>query len=143
MKARKTPPPGVKVMNDSIKIPKITKLKPGTFNSETDVFQPAHIIEHIQKAHIEAIKMNIKANAVLISDKLYFSKLQLAHGDVPMICGLKCVYANDLPNDTLFAVVEALNAPLTKDEHIKELEKENAKLRAKIRMISDFIADNT
>lgn len=101
------------------------------------------IIEHIIKAQIEATKRGIKANMVAISDKIYFSKLCLPGGDVPIICGLKCVYTNELPDDTLFAVFEAHNATQTKDDRIKELKAENAELREKLKMISDFITDNT
>ena len=105
--------------------------------------KPFDIIEHIRQAQIEATKMGIKANAVAISDKLYFSKFCHPGGDVPMICGLKCVYSNELPNDTLFAVFEATNQPQTKDERIKELEAEVAKLRERLRNIADFVTDNT
>ena len=109
---------------------------------ETDIFQPSDIIQHIVQAQIEAVKMGIKANAVAISDRLYFSKFCHPGGDVPMICGLKCVYCNELPDDTLFAVIEASNAPKTKDERIKELEAEVAKLRAEKQKILDFVKNN-
>lgn len=112
--------------------------------SATDIFEPADIIEHIIQAQTEATKRGIKANAVAISDKLYYSKLCLSGADdVPMVCGLKCVYTKELPDDTLFAVFEAKNVPLTKDERIKKLEAENAELKKKMRMIADFVADNS
>ena len=112
------------------------------FDIETDIFQPANIIQHILQAKAEATKMEINANAVLISDKLYYSKFCSPDGEIPMVCGLKCVYTKELPDDTLFAVVETPNAPLTKDERIKKLESENAMLWGKLKMIVDFVNDN-
>ena len=128
-------------MDDSIKIKKI-KMVPRVIR-ETDIPEPANIVEHIIQAQIEAAKRGIKANAVAISDKLYFSKFCHPGGDVPMICGLKCVYTKELPSDTLFAVFEAYNVPQTKDERIKALEAEVAKLRAEKQRIIDFINDNS
>lgn len=131
-------------MNDKRETQTIPKLKLGKFDaSKTPTYEPANIVEHIIQAQIEAVKRVIKANAVVISDKLYFSKLQIScNDDVPMICGLKCVYSKELPDDTLFAVCYLPNAPQTKDERFKELEAENAKLKEKLQMIADFVEDN-
>jgi hypothetical protein len=96
------------------------------------------IFQHIHQAYIEAQKRNIKANAVVISDKLYFSRLLGDGVDVPMVCGLKCIYSDDLPDDTLFAVFEGHNLPLTKGEKIRELEEENKTLRETLDRIRAF-----
>jgi hypothetical protein len=96
------------------------------------------IIDHIAQAKSEAYKRGIKANAVVISDKLYFSRL-LGYGvDVPMVCGLKCIYSEDLPDDTSFAVCKAHSLPVTKDERIRELEEENQRLNEAIERVKEF-----
>ena len=86
------------------------------------------IVEHIEEARREAIRMGIQANAVAISDRLFFSKLQDMCGDIPVVCGLKCVYANDLPNNAAFAVFKSNDSIMTKDEMIASLQKKNAEL---------------
>ena len=66
------------------------------------------IIKGILDAEKEARKRGIAANAVFIGDALFFSKLQAyTHREVPIVCGLKAYYTNELPNDTLFAVAHS------------------------------------
>ena len=73
------------------------------------------IIKGLTEAMVEGRKRNIEANAVLINDRLLYTKLQQVmriNGDVtclvvPMICGLKAYYTNELPDDVLFAVAHA------------------------------------
>ena len=63
-----------------------------------------NIIKGIMDASAEALKRGIKANAVFISDRLFFSKLSPFFGEVPIVCGLKAYYTVELPDDVLFAV---------------------------------------
>jgi hypothetical protein len=86
------------------------------------------IIDHIEAARREAMYRDIEANTVAINDKLYFSKLSNGYGDVPIVCGLKCVYTNELPDDTRFAVFEASSPIMTKDEMIADLQNKNREL---------------
>ena len=97
------------------------------------------IIKGIMDATIEAQKRGIKANAVFINNKLYFSKIQTAHIDIPIICGLKAFYTEELPEDVLFAVSEANNLPSTKEEYVKKLESENAMLKKRLENIGDIL----
>ena len=94
-----------------------------------------NIVEHIKMAQTEAIKQGIKANAVLINDTLYRSQF----GAVSMICGLKVVYANDLPDDVGFAVANMDNLPLTKDEELEMLRRENQELKDRLEQIQNLI----
>ena len=86
------------------------------------------IVEHIYEARREAMIHGIEADAVAINDKLYYTKLSNGYGDIPMICGLKCVYTNELPEDTMFAVFQSNGAVRTKDEIIADLQDRNKKL---------------
>jgi hypothetical protein len=63
------------------------------------------IIKGIMDAVQECHKREIEANAVLINDRMFFSKtLVYPVGEVPMVCGLKAYYNNDIPDNVLFAV---------------------------------------
>lgn len=86
------------------------------------------IIGHIYEAQREAILREIEVNTVAINDRLYFSKLSNGHGDVPMVCGLKCIYTNELPDDTMFAVFKSDRTVRTKDEIIADLQDRNKEL---------------
>lgn len=90
------------------------------------------IVEHIYEAQREAMIHGINANAVAINDRLYYTKLSNGYGDIPMVCGLKCVYTNELPNDTIFAVFESSSAVMTKDEIIANLQKKNEELNKQL-----------
>lgn len=86
------------------------------------------IIGHIYEAQREAILRGIEANTVAINDRLYFSKLSDGCSDVPMVCGLKCVYTNELPDNTMFAVFKSDRTVRTKDEIIADLQDRNKEL---------------
>lgn len=90
------------------------------------------IIEHIEEARHEAMVRGIEANAVAINDRLYFSKISNGYEDIPIVCGLKCVYTNELPEDVRFAVFHASNAVMTKDEMIASLQKKNEELNRQL-----------
>ena len=73
----------------------------------TDITGRESIIEGIRRAQVEAERRCIQANAVLINDEMFFSKLPFPpHGEVKMICGLKAFYCPTLPPDVSFAVCE-------------------------------------
>jgi hypothetical protein len=97
------------------------------------------IIDHIEAARKSAVTRGIRANAVAIGDKLYFSKLLDVWRDVPIVCGLKCVYTNELPDDTMFAVFEAQDPVMTKDELIAKLQNENRELNRKLEQVYEII----
>ena len=64
-----------------------------------------NIIEGILAAQYEAEKRGIEANAVLINDRLFFSKvLHPMFGEMPLVCGLKAFYYPTLPEQVSFAV---------------------------------------
>ena len=64
-----------------------------------------NIIKGIMDSMVECRKREIEANAVLINDRMFFSKtLVYPVGYVPMVCGLRAYYSNELPDDVLFAV---------------------------------------
>lgn len=90
------------------------------------------IVEHIYEAKREAMCRCINANAVAINDRLYYTKLSNGYGNIPMVCGLKCVYTNELPEDTMFAVFESSRAIMTKDEMIAKLQDDNGKLNQQL-----------
>ena len=123
-----------KILNEQTKIELLDK----------DLITPivSSMTDGIIKAHKEACLRGIEANAVVISDGLFFSQLTLGGVDIPMICGLKAFYsADELPDDVLFAVVQAQHVPLTKDEKIQELKKENAYLKNKLQDILGLITE--
>lgn len=97
------------------------------------------IIDHIYEAKYEAMVRGIEANAVAINDRLYFSKISNDYGDIPIVCGLKCVYTNELPEDVGFAVFHASNAVMTKDEMIASLEKKNEELHRQLDRVYEII----
>lgn len=86
------------------------------------------IIDHIYEAKYEAMVRGIEANAVAINDRLYFSKISNGYEDIPIVCGLKCVYTNELPEDVMFAVFKADRTVRTKDEIIADLQERNRNL---------------
>ena len=90
------------------------------------------IYEHIYEAQREAMIRGIEADAVAINDRLYYTKLSNGYGDIPMVCGLKCVYTNELPEDTMFAVFKSSNAIMTKDEMIAKLQDEKKELNRQL-----------
>lgn len=64
-----------------------------------------NIIEGILAARYEAEKRGIEANAVLINDRQFFSKvLHPMFGEMPLVCGLKAFYHPTLPEQVIFAV---------------------------------------
>lgn len=97
------------------------------------------IINHIMEAQIEATRRGIIANTVAINDKLYYSKLSYGHYDIPVVCGLKCIYTNELPDDTMFAVFEASNTIMTKYEMIAELQHKNEELNKQLEKAYEII----
>ena len=99
------------------------------------------IIEHIEEARFEAMVRGIEANAVAINDRLYFSKISNGYGDIPIVCGLKCVYTNELPEDVRFAVFHAQNVVMTKDEMIASLQKRNDELNRQLNRAYEMIGN--
>lgn len=97
------------------------------------------IIEHIEEARFEAMVRGIEANAVAINDRLYFSKISNGYEDIPIVCGLKCVYTNELPEDVRFAVFHAPRAVMTKDEMIAKLQVEKKELNKRLEKVYDII----
>lgn len=97
------------------------------------------IVEHIYEAQREAMCRGIQADAVAINDRLYYSKLSSGYGDIPMVCGLKCVYTNELPDDTTFAVFKSNGAVMTKDEIIAKLQKDNDDIHRELEKAYDII----
>lgn len=95
--------------------------------------------QQIKQAKNEAIKRNIKANAIAISDKLFYSKLTLHGADIPMILGLKCCYSEELPDDVLFALFESDSPPENLLEENKRLKGEIQELKEKLHEIVEFI----
>lgn len=96
----------------------------------------------IEDAICEARRFSIKANAVIISDELYYSRLLTSDGvfihEVPMICGLKVLLSKDeLPEDTLFSVSYVSHLEPSEREELEQLRQENEELRAfKERMLA-------
>lgn len=95
----------------------------------------SQMCKSIQDALKEAWRHNIKANAVLINDELYYSRLCSTEGgiflDVPMICGLRVLHSkNELPEDTLFSVSYAPHLEPSEREELERLRQENEELRA-------------
>jgi hypothetical protein len=86
------------------------------------------IEEHIYEAKLEAMKRGIEADAVAINDRLYYTKFSSVCGDIPMVCGLKCVYTNELPDGVTFAVFKSARTVRTKDEIIADLQDRNKEL---------------
>ena len=66
------------------------------------------IIDGIRKAQHEAEVRCIRANAVLINDTMFATKLNIPPytGEPRLICGLRAFYCPDLPPEVLFAVCE-------------------------------------
>ena len=95
--------------------------------------------QQIKQARNEAIKRNIKANVIAISDKLFYSKLTLNGADIPMILGLKCCYSEELPDDVLFALFESGSPPENLVEENKRLKGEIQELKDKLHRIAEFI----
>lgn len=69
------------------------------------------------------------------------TKHRLKLWDVPIVCGLKCVYTNELPDDTMFAVFEAANPIITKDEIITKLKDENRELHKQLERVYEIIGN--
>lgn len=86
------------------------------------------IVEHIYEARREAMIRGIEVDAVAINDRLYYSKLSNGYDDIPIVCGLKCVYTNELPDNTMFAVFKSARTVRTKDEMIADLQDRNMEL---------------
>lgn len=97
------------------------------------------IIEHIYEARREAMIRDIEVNAVAINDRLYYTKLSNGYSDIPMVCGLKCVYTNELPSDTMFAVFKSSDAIMTKDEIITNLQDKNRDLECQLERAYEII----
>lgn len=97
------------------------------------------IIEHIYDARREAMLRGIEANTVAINDRLYFSKLSNGWDDTPIICGLKCIYTNELPDNTLFAVFKSDRTVRTKDEIIADLQDRNKELNQQLERAYEII----
>lgn len=99
------------------------------------------IISHIEEARYEAMARCIEADTIAINDRLYYSKLSNGYSDIPMICGLKCVYTNELPDNTMFAVFKAPKAVMTKDEMIAKLQDDNMELHRQLDRAYEIIGN--
>lgn len=97
------------------------------------------IVDHIYEARREAMIRGIEVDAVAINDRLYYSKISNGYGDIPIVCGLKCVYTNELPDDTMFAVFKSSRSIMTKDEMIAELQDRNRELERQLERAYEII----
>ena len=93
-----------------------------------------NIIEQIKMAQREAVARGIRANAVMINDKLYHSYFET----LPLICGLNVFCTNELPDEFSFAVTE-VEGLLTKDKEIEMLRRENQELKDRLKQIQNLI----
>ena len=107
------------------------------------------MFEQIRQAKKEAIKHNIKANAIVINDKLQFSKARFitfkyspTYNEIvkipPMILGLKTIFSDELPDGVDFAILHK-DSILSKQEEIEKLKQENEELREKLKHIEDIL----
>lgn len=99
------------------------------------------LFQAVEEAKIEAARVGLSANMLIINARLAYSSLSLRYylerREVPVICGLKAAIDTDhvLPEEVNFIMVHADNPPLTKDEQISILKAENEKLRGIIEQI--------
>ena len=97
------------------------------------------LLKLINDARLEAEKKSIEANAVAISNELYFSciekQLGMASYSIPIVCGLKAFCSYELPDDTAFAVYHADRLPMSQTEieaelnRLREIERKYDKAR--------------
>ncbi len=97
------------------------------------------MVDHIYEAKREAMIRGIEVDAVAINDRLYYSKISNGYIDIPIVCGLKCVYTNELPDDTMFAVFKSSRAVMTKDEMIADLQDRNRELERQLERAYEII----
>ena len=87
------------------------------------------INKRVHEAYREMMKRDLKANAVLINDRLIYTRLM----GTEMICGLRVVPAiGELPDDVEFAIGYCYNRPQTQQERIDQLVKEREALMDRI-----------
>jgi len=85
-----------------------------------------NLLEYLQQAEREAIKLHIKANCVMLNStlELVSEDYVVIGGEVrhypPMICGLSAFLTDELPDDIAFAVFESSNLPLTREEGVRK-----------------------
>ncbi len=108
----------------------------------------AKMCSSIMDAIKEARRRNIKANAVMINDELYYSRLCSTEGgiflDVPMICGLRVLLSKDeLPEDTLYSVSYAPHLGPSEREELEQLRQENEELRAFKERVMSVLQEET
>ena len=108
------------------------------------------MFEQIRQAKKEAIKHNIKANAIVINDKLQFFKERFItftysptnYNEIieikPMILGLKTIFSDKLPDGVDFAIFHD-DSILSEQEEIEKLKQENEELREKLKHIEDIL----
>lgn len=108
------------------------------------------MFEQIRQAKKEAIKHNIKANAIVINDKLQFSKARFitfkysptTYNEIvkipPMILGLRTIFSDELPDGVDFAILHN-DSILSQKEEIEKLKQENEELREKLKHIEDIL----
>lgn len=102
------------------------------------------MFEQIRQAKKEAIKHNIKANAIVINNKLQFSKafnmtfFREMIEMPPMILGLKTIFSDELPDGVDFAILHQ-DSKLSQNEEIEKLKQENEELREKLKHIEDIL----
>ncbi len=73
------------------------------------------LLNRVQEAINEAYKRQIDANAVIINDRLFHSKIVRGGYEIPMICGLPVLDSSFvLPDDVAFAVTHVDDPPKVK-----------------------------
>ena len=93
-------------------------------NEEDLTYEPKGIYEKILDAYKQAIREDIKANAIVINKNLvkvpsHWANIMGRYIEIPtMICGLECYFVEDeLPDNYSFAILEANKTQL---DRIKE-----------------------
>lgn len=94
------------------------------------------IYDTVVEAKKEAIKRRIEANTIMISPELAYSFYAVNGKTFPMICGMKAVVSDELPENVSFALINAN----TVDE-IESLRKENESLKEKLNKVLELIED--
>ena len=94
------------------------------------------IYDTIIEAKKEAIKRRIEANTIMISPELAYSFYAVNGKTFPMICGMKPVVSDELPENVSFALINANTV-----EEIESLRKENGSLKEKLNKVLELIDD--
>lgn len=104
-----------------------------------------YLVELIQKAEMEALKLRINANSILLNrdikyckDIFFASENHVTHYP-PMILGLASYLTEGLPDDVAFALFENPEPPLTEVEEIKQQARKEIIEELKTMSLEDII----